>query len=66
MAALTRRFANNVVEWDDIRAMKANKLVALDKCPGVQPIGIGDAADRGLCKGNCTDNRRRCPARMFI
>ena len=48
MAALTRRLANNIVEWDDIQAMKANKLIALDKCPGVRPIGVGDVAAR-LC-----------------
>ena len=32
IASLTRRLANSLVLWDDIRALKANKLVALDKC----------------------------------
>ena len=48
IASLTRRLANSLVLWDDIRALKANKLVALDKCPGIRPIGVGDVAYR-LC-----------------
>ena len=42
------QLANTIVQWDDIRALKAKKLIALDKCPGIRLIGIGDVADR-LC-----------------
>ena len=48
IASLTRRLANSLVLWDDIRALKANKMIALDKCPGIRPIGVGDVAYR-LC-----------------
>ena len=42
MAVLTRRLANSVVDWGNIKALMANKLIALDKSPRVQPIGIGE------------------------
>ena len=44
------RLSNNVLEWDDVRALMANCLIALDKCPGVLPIGIGEALRRILGK----------------
>ena len=40
VAALARRLLNSIVSWDDINALVANRLMALDRCLGVCPIGI--------------------------
>ena len=59
VAALARRLANSVVPWDDIRALISNRLIALDKCPGVHPIGIGESLRRiigkAICSATCLD-----------
>ena len=47
---IARRLANNIVEWDDISTLMASRLLALDKCPGVSPIGIGEVLRRILGK----------------
>ena len=50
MAELARKIANNVVNWVDICALMSSRLIALDKCPGVRPIAIGEEPRRILCK----------------
>ena len=50
VVGLARHLASTVVESEDIRALMANRLIALDKCLGVHPIGIGEALQRVLGK----------------
>ena len=50
VAALANKLGNEVVPWSAVRALLSSRLVALDKCPGVRPIGIGDCLRRIICK----------------
>ena len=57
VAALARRLANSIVPWDDIRALISNRLIALDKYPGVRPIGIGESLCCIIGKAICSATR---------
>ena len=50
IAKLVEWLANGYPHWAAYRAMMWSRLVGLDKCPGVRPIGIGDILRRLVCK----------------
>ena len=50
VADFTRWMANETPPWAAYRALMANRLLALDKCPGVWPVGIGEIWRRLLAK----------------
>ena len=52
-AALCHHICNLIVPWDDIRALAASRLIDLNKCPGVCPIGIGETLRRIIGKAVC-------------
>ena len=46
VAATTRRLCTCYVDPSGLSAFVACRLIALDKCPGVRPIGIGETVRR--------------------
>lgn len=50
VAALCRLVANSLVNWNLIRALLSSRLIALNKNPGVRPIGIGEVLRRLMGK----------------
>ena len=54
VATLARQLANSVTPWSDVCALVSNRLIALDKCHGVRPIGIGETLHRIIGKAICS------------
>ena len=50
MASVGKRICTSYVDPMGLRAFVASRLIALDKCPGVRPIGIGEVARRIIGK----------------
>ena len=44
MASITRRICSSYEDASGLTVITACRLIAIDKCPGVRPIGIGDTA----------------------
>ena len=57
VAAVCCRLCNTITPWEDIQALIACRLIALNKCPGVRPIGIGETLHRVIGKTICLSTR---------
>ena len=51
---LGRRICQNFVDPDGLSAYTSYRLVAMDKCPGLRPIGIGEVVRRIIGKAILT------------
>ena len=50
LAAVGRRICTTHVHPDGLEAFVASRLIPLDKCPGVRPIGVGEVPRRIIAK----------------
>ena len=57
LASLVSLLSNSTVDWNLICALLANRLIALDKHPGIRPIGIGETLRCILSKVVCLITR---------
>jgi hypothetical protein len=54
---LSRLLSNPIFDWSLLRALLAGRLIALDKSPGLRPIGVGETLRRVICKVICLVTR---------
>ena len=54
LASIARRPCTSYIHPSGLSAFVACRLIALDKCPSVRPIGIGEVARQIICKAILT------------
>ena len=54
LAGTARRICSSFVDPEPLKPLTACRLIALDKCPGVRPIGIGEVSRRIISKAILT------------
>ena len=50
LALVARKICTTYVDPQGVAALTANRLIALDKCPRVRPIGVGEIVRRIISK----------------
>ena len=50
LASLCRKICTEYLDPSDLAPLVACRLIALDKSPGIRPIGIGECVRRIICK----------------
>uniref|UniRef100_A0A1X7URZ3 Uncharacterized protein n=1 Tax=Amphimedon queenslandica TaxID=400682 RepID=A0A1X7URZ3_AMPQE len=53
VAVLSRCLSNSIFHWDMTQALLVNRSIALDKCPGIQPIRVGETLLHIIGKAVC-------------
>ena len=64
IAASTRCHTNEVVPCTEIRALLARRGIALDKQPGLRPIGVGECRQR--IKAKATEWAMKINVKMSV
>src|SRR4051812_48575287 len=50
LASVARRLVTEYVDPKGLEALLANRGIAIDKCPGLRPVGVGEMARRIIGK----------------
>ena len=54
LAAVARRICTSYIDLNSLKAFVASRLIALDKCPGIRPIRVGEVVRRIIGKAILT------------